>query len=530
MFVVEADESDVYLPELVNGFRGCGILTASEVRLPRERGGRKKFMITHIEIDCFKTFKDFKVELAPFQVIVGPNGAGKSNLFDALHLLSRLAEDDLPTAFQGLRGDIDELFTKLPDGRIVDQMRLGVEMLVNRRAQDEFGSVAELKYTRLRYELEIVRGVDIYGLDRLYVRYESLKTIPWDKDSWCKKYNISSENNWLTKLAVAQNIPGLSASTLARILISTEQIVAPPSPQLTSDSPIINITLHHEDNGKGRTISAQQAQRTVLSGVNTTDFPHTFAVREELRSLRFLYLNPEALRQSSPTKAPRFLASNGGNLPTTLARMQAEDKFALNDVSLDLANLVPDLVEVGLQEDEYRNEYTVWAKYMDGCALSSRVLSEGTLRLLALVTLKNDVQFRGILCLEESENGIHPSYLNKVARLLHGMATDFRDPQQADEPLRQVLVTTHSPTFISSPEVVDTLLFAHTVTRVAPLSSGQPSMQITLMTPAILLGRKNGSAANTGDDEAMSAYTIDEVKKYLRSDHLEEARSNFEER
>jgi AAA15 family ATPase/GTPase len=44
-------------------------------------------MITQIELDDFKTFKDFKVELAPFQVIVGPNGSGKSNLFDALRLL-----------------------------------------------------------------------------------------------------------------------------------------------------------------------------------------------------------------------------------------------------------------------------------------------------------------------------------------------------------------------------------------------------------------------------------------------------------
>ena len=41
-------------------------------------------MITQIELDGFKTFKDFKIELAPFQVIVGPNGVGKSNLFDAL--------------------------------------------------------------------------------------------------------------------------------------------------------------------------------------------------------------------------------------------------------------------------------------------------------------------------------------------------------------------------------------------------------------------------------------------------------------
>jgi AAA15 family ATPase/GTPase len=59
-------------------------------------------MLTQIEIDGFKTFKDFKVELAPFQVIVGPNGSGKSNLFDALLLLSHLADNDLSTAFQRL--------------------------------------------------------------------------------------------------------------------------------------------------------------------------------------------------------------------------------------------------------------------------------------------------------------------------------------------------------------------------------------------------------------------------------------------
>src|SRR5436853_697908 len=85
-------------------------------------------MITQIELDGFKTFKDFTVELAPFQVIVGPNGAGKSNLFDALQLLSRLAEVDVQTAFQELRGEAGELFTKLPNGQTVDRMSIAVEM------------------------------------------------------------------------------------------------------------------------------------------------------------------------------------------------------------------------------------------------------------------------------------------------------------------------------------------------------------------------------------------------------------------
>jgi AAA15 family ATPase/GTPase len=55
----------------------------------RRREAGTRAMITQIEIDGFKTFKDFKVELAPFQVIVGANGSGKSNLFDALQLASQ---------------------------------------------------------------------------------------------------------------------------------------------------------------------------------------------------------------------------------------------------------------------------------------------------------------------------------------------------------------------------------------------------------------------------------------------------------
>src|SRR2546421_12925408 len=100
-------------------------------------------MLTQIEIDGFKTFKDFKVELAPFQVIVGPNGAGKSNLFDALQLLARLAGTDLLTAFQGLRGDAHEVFTKLPNGRMIDRMRIAVELLIDREIRDDLDRKVE---------------------------------------------------------------------------------------------------------------------------------------------------------------------------------------------------------------------------------------------------------------------------------------------------------------------------------------------------------------------------------------------------
>ena len=37
-------------------------------------------MLTRIEIDGFKTFEGFGIDLNPFMVILGPNASGKSNL------------------------------------------------------------------------------------------------------------------------------------------------------------------------------------------------------------------------------------------------------------------------------------------------------------------------------------------------------------------------------------------------------------------------------------------------------------------
>jgi predicted ATPase len=477
-------------------------------------------MLTQIEIDGFKTFKDFQVELAPFQVIVGPNGSGKSNLFDALLLLSHLADNDLDlsTAFQGLRGDAGELFTTLPGGKSVDRIRIAVEMLVDRKVRDDLGKEKKLKYTRLRYELEITQETDIPGLERLYVRHELLQAIPPDKDRWCKKYNLSSQNGWLQESKVPE-----------AIFIDTGDAHYPLEEDVNfhSDTPLIN--LYPDSNlypgGQIREPRAQynsrDLQRSVLSSVNTTNYPHIFAAREELCSLRFLHLNPEALRQSSLAKAPRLLSPKGDNMPTTLARMQAEDKFTVNDVSRDLANLVPDLTGIELKRDQVHNEYTIWANYMDGRSFSSRVLSDGTLRLLALTILRNDPQFRGILCIEEPENGVNPMYLKEIGRLLRKMATDFSDPEQVDEPLRQVLITTHSPTLISQPEVINALLFAYTVTQIEPQKYG---LQITQMVPVVT---SNTQEKLNDIDEAEESYTLHQVERYLDSGYLDEARKNL---
>lgn len=472
-------------------------------------------MITQIEIDGFKTFKDFKVELTPFQVIVGPNGSGKSNLFDALHLLSRLADTDIATAFQELRGDAYEVFTLLPDGKRTDRIRIAVEMLVDRKVQDSWGKQIELANRRLRYELEITRRIDEYGLERLYVTHESLKSILQAEDTWSKKYGLSFPDNEIGQ-GEGEPIPFIATEVdqkvAATIYLSIEEY--PYSVRGRIEFP------------------AQNAQRTVLSGVTSTlGFQHAFAAAEMLRSLKLLRLNPEVLRQPSSFNAPASLSYEGGNLAAKLARMQVEDKFAFHCISLDMANLVPGILAVHIDEDRGRNQYIISVKDAQERSFSGNVLSDGTLRLLALATLRNDLQFRGVLCLEEPENGVNPLHFSRMVRLLREMSTDLKDEQQLEEPLRQVLVTTHSPTLISQPDARDSLLLAYTVMRVEPQSSGNPSLEVTHMTPVIPAKTRIqfDGKDDENEDKAVEAYTIDEVKRYLNSESLEEARQELDE-
>jgi predicted ATPase len=490
----------------------------SDGETQRKKGRVQKAMITQIEIDGFKTFKDFKVELAPFQVIVGPNGSGKSNLFDALHLLSRLADTDLLSALQELRGDAGELFTKFPGGGTSERIHMAVEMLVDRKVRDELGKEVERKYTRLRYELEVVLHSDDYGLERPFITHESLKAIPTTRDEWSRKYNLSFQSGWL---------PELTANVATFIGEGHERF--PHSPRDIQEDGTSPVFLFPDGGVREASPKYNLAdlKRTVLSTMLSSNHSHAFAARQEFRSLRFLHLNPEVLRQPSSTKAQRFLSSNGSNLPTTLARIEKEDKFALVDISRDMANLVPGIVSIRVEQDRPSDKYVIHAETADGRSFSSQVLSDGTLRLLALATLRNDSQFHGVLCLEEPENGVHPFRLKNMARMLREMATDFNDLEQVNEPLRQVLVTTHSPTLISQPGVVDSLLFAYTVTQIVP---EQPTLDVTRMVPVITEKNQLPSLEEADINKAEASYTLDEVKKYLDNEAMHEALLHFSER
>jgi predicted ATPase len=75
---------------------------------------------------------------------------------------------------------------------------------------------------------------------------------------------------------------------------------------------------------------------------------------------------------------------------------------------------------------------------------SSGVLSDGTLRLLALATYLQDPRRASVLLFEEPENGVHERRIERLVGMLRAACTNIRSGV-ASSKLYQILINTHSP-------------------------------------------------------------------------------------
>lgn len=199
---------------------------------------------------------------------------------------------------------------------------------------------------------------------------------------------------------------------------------------------------------------------------------------DSLRSLGSLELLKEELVHINLGDAPKHLlfnhkaktwrksavkASNLYHLARLRKNLRQSDQEAEAQVYAQvagrLAQLLDDVDAVGIERDDRRELLTLMVTTRDGTTHPARSLSDGTMRFLALAALELDPEAQGLLCLEEPENGIHPERIPKILELLQDIATDVEEPVDQDNPLRQVIINTHSPAVVQQiPE--DSLLVA----------------------------------------------------------------------
>ncbi len=466
-------------------------------------------MITYIKIHGFKSFHNFEMVFTPLTVVAGVNASGKSNLFDALQLLARLAEVDLKTAFSEQRGHPSELFTQYDEDDYATEMEFIVEMLVNRKVKDNWGGEVDLKYTRLRYQLKIKRESNISGFENLYIVDERLENLKHNEDNWVKNYIPKTVlETWRPKVTGRRAIPYINTEDKSGIAT----IVVPQDGQA----------------GNKKVFPAKNASQTVLSSINTIDFRHILAAKQEMLSWKFMQLNPEDLRE--PTRQDMgirdTITASGKNLAAALFRIKQDDKYNLTAISRDLNNLLPNLTEVNVYDDKANRQFIIKVKGDDGREFSSRVLSEGTLRLLTLCVLQYDRQHTGLLCFEEPENGIHPFRIEAMARLLKELTVDFEDTEM---PLRQVIVNTHSPVLVS--QLINwqddknvSIWLSQLTTIISTIEGKRIKMKSSNFHPVI---KDNKKQLTLFYSENEAKLTLSEVVEYLKTADAESAIKNI---
>jgi predicted ATPase len=415
-------------------------------------------MLTRLKVSGFKNLVNVDVRFGPFTCIAGPNGVGKSNLFDAIRFLSALADRPLMEAALTVRGDenggrmadVRSLFQRQGD-QYASKMSFEAEMIVPSEGKDDLGENAEATTTFLRYSLTLAfrKDKNLGSLGSIEILREHL--------TYLKKGDVLK--HLLFDHKPAWHNSAIRGQRAGKDYISTGE---------QDEDTTIRL---HQDGRHGRPLSrlAKNLPRTVLSATNAAESPTALLARREMRSWRLLQLEPSALRRPDEFSAPTTLGSNGSHLAATLYRLAYQGNYdemkegrsptICARVSNRLADLIDDVHRVSIDRDEKRELLTLNVMGRDKTSYAANALSDGTLRFLALAVLEQDPEVQGVLCLEEPENGIHPARIPAIIKLLQDIAIDVNEKVDAENPLRQVIVNTHSPVVVQQvPE--DTLLVA----------------------------------------------------------------------
>lgn len=405
-------------------------------------------MLTRLRVQGFKNLVDVDVRFGPFTCIAGPNGAGKSNLFDAITFLGDLASMPIMKAAILARGtngrisDFHSLFFKNAKGDFLPMLFVA-EMIVPSTVIDDFDRTATPTATFLEYTLELRLSethADSSPTDPIYIEQEGLTAIYSSEAA--KRLGFNPTPGWIKKHIFG---PGPRRTAF----ISTEMSGQPSQPA---------IRLFGDQTKKGGPpflVPARKSPQTIVSGANSSSHPTALAARSELRSWRLLQLEPSALRQFDNFGEDPHVTSTGKHLPSALMRLNNHA-----EVSQRLSELLPDIVSVSVDADEKRQVMTLLLTMKDKQTYTASSLSDGTLRFLALAVLASDPEFGGLLCMEEPENGIHPSRIPLMLRLVRSLSQEMDGMSHPS--IRQLIINTHSPLVVA--ELHDgELLFAETL-------------------------------------------------------------------
>jgi predicted ATPase len=335
--------------------------------------------IEYLRVRNYRALRDLTMEgLTPLTVLLGPNGSGKSTVFDVFAFLSECFADGLRKAWDKRRR-FKELRTRGAEGPI------------------EF----ELKYretpkaTPITYHLvidETTRGPRV-----------AEEWMAWTRGARGRPFHFLD-----FKLGKGQVVTG--ANPDERDTRVSEEL---DSPEMLAVNTLGQLTKH----------------------------PRVSALRRFVSGWYLSYLTADNARGLPEAGPQERLTQWGDNLPNVIQYLKEQHPERLRQILRVLVHRVPMLEKV---DAEIMQDGRLLLQIKDAPfarPILARFASDGTLKLLAYLTVLYDPEPPQLVGIEEPENHLHP-------RLLPELAEECREASAK----AQLMVTTHSPFFVNGLE------------------------------------------------------------------------------
>lgn len=164
-------------------------------------------------------------------------------------------------------------------------------------------------------------------------------------------------------------------------------------------------------------------------------------LRTRLLTIRGFLFDHYAMAMPAKRDERRELASNAGNIAAVLSEWHERAPESLAKLEAEFRRIVPEFK--GLEFREVGVERVELLARVNGESVPADSLSQGTLYLLAVLTLAFAPEPPAVVCLEEADRGVHPRMLREIRDALYRLSypQDFGEKRA---PV-QVITTTHSP-------------------------------------------------------------------------------------
>ena len=381
-------------------------------------------MFTRLEAHNFRSLKLVDQKLNGFQALVGPNASGKTTFLDLLILLSDVmrARGEVPEAIRRRSADFSKLLWKGQGSAF----QVAVEAKIPERICN---LLAEEKQTfrRVRYEVEI-------GFDQE-----------------TNQIGLNHETLWLS--ADAKSSPVTARLLFPEVRPEEASIFWKPG---KGRRVAINKKKGGNDNYYPDTPRPYKPSfrlgrtRSALANMpaDENSFPVSLWFRGLLESgVQNIVLDSHKIRQPSPPGQGLRFQTDGSNLPWVIDDL-TKDPRRFSAWIEHIRTALEDIRGIRtIERDDDKHRYLV-VEYANGATVPSWLVSDGTLRLLALTIPAYLKEMQGVFLIEEPENGIHPKAMETV---IQSLTSIYRG---------QVLIATHSPVVINQLESRDILCFA----------------------------------------------------------------------